>query len=88
MTPSSQAAEKAEAKRVLQEGRTKEHGLQLGAIVKARKAAGRTTLREVLIEHYTTDEGQAEIARAPQWLRDKPVEDIVDALMKSLPKEV
>lgn len=42
-------------------------------------------LRQALLAYYTSDDGREELEEAPQWLRDKPIEEIVDLLMQSFP---
>ncbi|MBI4332423.1 MAG: hypothetical protein HY673_14215 [Chloroflexi bacterium] len=41
-------------------------------------------MREALLEHYQSPEGMAEIKAAPIWLREKPITEIVDLLLKDM----
>ncbi len=41
-------------------------------------------MRDALLEYYRSPEGQEDIADAPLWLRSRPVEEIVELLMKDV----
>lgn len=40
-----------------------------------------SAMQDTLLGFYTSPEGRAEIEQAPQWLRDKPISEIVELLM-------
>lgn len=61
--------------------RAKRHGHREG---KKMDVMGRNRFKQELIDYYNTPAGQEAIEKAPQWLREKPVEEIVELLLQEV----
>ena len=47
-------------------------------------AEGRRNFKQELLDYFNSPEGQEDIANAPLWHREKPVEEIVELLLQEV----
>lgn len=57
------------------------HGWKKG---KAMEAGEKSKFRSELVSYLQSPGGQEALGRAPSWLREKPVEEIVELLMSEV----
>ncbi len=51
---------------------------------KKMNATGRNNFRQELLDYFNSPQGREDISQAPMWLRGKPVEEIVELLLKEV----